>query len=213
MPLQYKRTLYYVPIVAGHVKLDALVDTGAFSSAISLQEFGKLQEQKNVKVVFDVKKITNESVRVANGTVVSIKFRANIQLKFAGQTFVEEFMILEKMNSVILGAPFFEKNNITIDLVNKRLNCPDFTLQLNQVQTATGTVGKVYRKNFFLAVSSGKLTVEPKQQIVLKCSVDHPKNDDEVLCGIIEWYSIERICVLRVPLIKRISRNSFLFEY
>jgi hypothetical protein len=170
----------------GSVKVQALVDTGAFSSAISLFEFNKIRSQKPDNPVTKLEKVLNEVVRVANGTPARIMFRAIIKMQFAGQTLNEKFVVIDKLNSAILGIPFFRNNGILIDLAKKRLKCPDFTLQINQIVHKDGSPKKVYPKNMFPVATISKHVIEPNEQVVIFCKIDANKEKDTNLSGIIE---------------------------
>ena len=52
-------------------------------------------------------------------------------------------MVFEKLSGILLSAfPFFDKNEITIDADNRYLHFPDFTFQLNLMQTAGSKTSK-----------------------------------------------------------------------
>ena len=48
----------------------------------------------------------------------------------------EDFMVFEKLSGVLLGFPFFDKYETTIQANNIFLHFPDFTIQLKLMQTA-----------------------------------------------------------------------------
>jgi hypothetical protein len=185
VPLSFK-TLFYVPIIMGTVKIEALVDSGAFSSAISLSEFNRIRAQKTENPVTRVEKVKNEVVRVANGTPARIMFRADIKIQFACRSINEKFVVIDKLNSAILGIPFFKNNNILIDLAKKRLQCPDFTLQINQIVQKDGTQKKVFPKNTFPVATVSKQVIEPNEQVVIFCKIDASKEKGINLSGVIE---------------------------
>ena len=111
----YSKNLFYIDVTVGLVHQRALVDTGACNSAMSKSHLAKiLSGDKN-----SIKKreeIPNDFVRVANGHHVKIHEYVNIELDVCGSKIVETFMIFSALHSVILGAPFFKNNQITIDL-------------------------------------------------------------------------------------------------
>ena len=178
-----------------------MVDTGAYLSALPMAVLRELQRlAKDVNPVIKTYTLPRDKVKVANGTVSEILCRAEIRFSFAGRTFVEEFMVMQALDSIILGIPFFEKNKVVIDLANKRIQIPDvdMTIQLNQIQRKDGTKAKVYKKNVYPVLAHAKTVIQPNEQTILYCSIDINEGDKE-LCGVIEpWVSFERrtdLCV------------------
>ena len=45
--------------------------------------------------------------------------------------FEEQFMVFETLSAILLGFPFFDRNEIIIDAHNRLLQTPEFTFQLN----------------------------------------------------------------------------------
>ena len=84
-------------------------------------------------------------VKVANGETV--RTLGAVELTFRlGCNFIKTFLLLPKMNQPILGLPFYEKYNMTIDVKNRKLHAPDFTFQLNEITSIDGSPRKIYSK-------------------------------------------------------------------
>ena len=75
------------------------------------------------------------------------------------------------MNSVILGNPFFEKRNITIDPKNNLLQLADLTVQLNQILPQKGK--KRYTKKLpkIRLILTKKVQIAPQSQVLLECGL------------------------------------------
>ena len=121
---------------------------------------------------------------MANGSYAKTLGLVNISFTLANQPFTEKFLILPKMNKPILGLPFFERNDILIDLKSRKLLLPDITLQINSVAKANGSKKTIHHKNKFALKSAQKITVQPHSQEVLKCAID--KKFSEEIIGIVE---------------------------
>ena len=169
----------------GRLRTKALIDTGAFSSAISLEDFEKLKNMRN-SPASQIVTLRNESVKVANGTPARMLYRAKIKFCFAGKDFYETFVVIENLNSPILGIPFFENNGIIIDLAKKRLQCPDITVQLNELQKKDGTTLKLTEKKVFSVITASKIDIEPNQQSIILCKLDKDDEGESNLVGVIE---------------------------
>ena len=57
----------------------------------------------------------NVVVKVADGKVVPTSGFVTIRFKLAGEEYAQEFLVVERMNSAILGWPFFAEHDFTID--------------------------------------------------------------------------------------------------
>ena len=121
---------------------------------------------------------------MANGSYAKTLGLVNISFTLANQPFTEKFLILPKMNKPILGLPFFERNDILIDLKSRKLLLPDITLKINSVAKANGSKKTSHHKNKFALKSAQKITVQPHSQEVLKCAID--KKFSEEIIGIVE---------------------------
>ena len=51
-------------------------------------------------------------------------------------------MVLETLSAILLGFPFFDKNEIIIDAHNRLLQTPEFTFQLNLMHIEQQTTNK-----------------------------------------------------------------------
>ena len=81
-------------------------------------------ENKQIKVEFENPDYT--VVELASGAPVKVNQQAKIEFSLADHHFNDSFLILPKMNNIILGNSFFRKHSIDISPSNTkaRLNCP-----------------------------------------------------------------------------------------
>ena len=183
-----KEILFYVRVSCGLTKTKALVDTGAFNSALPLKEYQEIITRDR-SVLVTSRKCEREYIRVANNTRARILQRATLRFSFMGKVFVEEFMVIDNLNHMILGLPFFANNDITINCATKRLHFEDMTAQLNEILKPNGKTAKTYKRNAYSVKTTGKIVIRPNEQTVITCRLDTGKNplpEEGPLCGIVD---------------------------
>ena len=160
-----------------------MVDTGAFSSAIApcVVENIKSNFPQSVNIC---KNSPSSVVKVANGETVRTLGAVELTFRLGCRNFTEKFLLLPKMNRPILGLPFYEKYNMSIDVKNRKLHAPDFTFQLNEITSIDGSPRKIYSKHKFTLKTTQKIQIHPNSQEVLQ---RYPSNDlPDGIVGIID---------------------------
>ena len=105
---------------------------------------------------------------------VAIEKQAKIRFQIEQHTFQDSFLIMPTMNSIILGNPFFNKHNITIDPKNNLLHLPELTVQFNQIlpeQAEKPRFAKTLPKLSLLLTK--KVHIPPQSQALLECQLDN----------------------------------------
>ena len=174
--------LFYLPLHFHRYCFKILIDTGAFSSALSKTILQKITQNKPACVT----KLPNnfpERVYVADGKKVRVLGKVLIELKVGLNTYSEEFLVLDQMSTAILGNPFFIKNQIVIDLSKKLLYFPDVTLSLNSIGNQENS-----RQQVLITVS--KTTLKPNYQDIVEVSILKPDIGFNNAIGIIEPSSL-----------------------
>ncbi len=120
----------YVPFNVANSSFDALVDTGACLSAIAVSLFNTINEGSPENIIICAEK-PNFQVQAANGDNCNVFFKTVISFELGGQTFNEECLVLDKMNTPLLGLPFFIYNKIDLLTSKGMLQMPNMTYQLN----------------------------------------------------------------------------------
>ena len=153
--------LYYIQLSFPKFHIDALVDTGAFSSALPLKSFKVIQKEAPEYISTSCKSFP-KFVKLANGENVSVLYNIETKFYIAGTCFTERFLVLKEMNSPLLGMPFFKKSDIILHPHKGLLYLPDITLSLNNVSSS-----KPIQRNIVLSTIS-KITVLPNQQAAIE---------------------------------------------
>ena len=105
---------------------------------MSLINFEKIKSQCPHLVKSQHQSIT-KTVKMADGTSVSIVLRCSLIISIGGQTFQENFLDLPQLNSTLLGMPFFNNQEIVFHPSKGLLHLPDYTFTIPQKNTKTIT--------------------------------------------------------------------------
>ena len=120
-----------------------MLDTGAFSSAMSLHNFEKIKVQCPHLVESQSESITKK-VKMADGTSAYIALKCCLIISIGGQTFQENFLVLPQLNSTLLGMPFFKNHGIVFHPIKGLLYLPDYTFTIPQKNSKTITKKNMY---------------------------------------------------------------------
>ena len=69
-------------------------------------------------------------------------------------------MVFGKLSGILLEFPFFDKHEIRIDAHNRFLHFPDFTFQLNLMQTAGSKISKPFN-------NKRKIYLKPTTRVII----------------------------------------------
>ena len=87
MPLTFK-TLFYIDISFNNFTIRALIDTGAFQSALPLHVLRSIQdlekETPDKKAILDIKDAPKAYVKVATGAISKIIYHVTLKMTFFG---------------------------------------------------------------------------------------------------------------------------------
>ena len=174
--------LFYLPLHFHKFCFKILIDTGAFSSALSKTILQKIKLNKPACVT-QLSNSFPEKVYVADGKKVRVMGKVIIELNVGLNTYSEEFLILDQMSTAILGNPFFIKNRIVIDPSKKLLYFPDVTLSLN-------SIGHQVNPRQQVVITVSKITLKPNHQDIVEVSFFKPDIAFKNAIGIIEPSSL-----------------------
>ena len=163
--------------------MKAIADTGAFSSAMSQKHFDKIYNHLTQK---PIKKAPPEiTVSTAFMHQSQILFTTNLTFKIGHLELTEDFMVFEKLSGILLGFPFFD-NEITIDAHNRYLHFPEFTFQLNLMQTAGSKTSKRFnnKRKIYLKTTT-RVIINPGEQKLIELTPCQPLEADHQI-GIVE---------------------------
>ena len=127
--LKYKRRMLYFPMDFGELTLDGLVDTGALSSAIPEADLRKIRLLAPQSIIKEGS-APNFQIMVANGQLETPKSTVELKFEVGDIDFHEIFIVMEKLTSPLIGLSFLQRNNTILDMRQRVLNFPFFSMQL-----------------------------------------------------------------------------------
>ena len=128
--LKRKKEMLYVPLdFENGLTKDALVDSGAYVSAIAQKELDRIQQQ----APSDILKIDdppNFQIQVANGQLVKPTATATFKFDIGDHIFAEHFVVMKNLTGPIIGLLFMKHNSVVIDTTHGLIHFPHLTVQV-----------------------------------------------------------------------------------
>ena len=162
-----------VPILIGNNRYSALIDTGAFTSALPLEIFQKIRGQAPESILEEKPKPPFR-IGLASNEEVEVLFRAKISFTITPASFSETFLILPNMKNILLGYSFLYDNDVKIDVKKSILSLPDFTFQLSYLQNKDGEIERQHIKGKFLLYALRDQTIAPLLQDMIEVDSEIP---------------------------------------
>ena len=131
--------MLYVPLdLENNLTVDALVNSGAFVTAIAQNDLDTIKEEapNNFLKVDDP---PNFQIQVANGQLE--KPLATVTLKFdiGDITYAANFVVMKKLTGPIIGSRLMRNNIVVIDTTHGLIHFPNLTMQLKTDSSQTTT--------------------------------------------------------------------------
>ena len=122
--LKRKQEMLYVPLdFENHLTVDALVDSGAFVSAIAQDDMETIQQKapnNNLKID-DPPKF---QIQIANGQLEKPLSTATLKIEIGDNSFAEHFVVTKKLTGRIIGLHFMRNNSVVIDTTHGPIHFP-----------------------------------------------------------------------------------------
>ena len=173
--------LFYIQIVIGNLKFDALVDTGSFTNALPMRIFNQIADS----ILFKNSTPTTE-IYTATGQHERCLFSTEIQFRVGLAEFKSQFLVIQRLNTPILGAPFLSENNLMADMKQKLLLTPDLTFTINEKQQIDGKKSVRHEEQNFNIYTKTKTTLGPCKQDLVICLCASKTFELANIIGIIE---------------------------
>ena len=129
LPLKNKQKMLYFPMDFRELNIDRLIDTGALSSAIPEADFRKLR-------LLAPHTILNEGpppefqIMVAKGQSEAPIATVELQIGVNDITFRKKYKVMTNLTSPLIGLLFLQRNSTILDMRQRNLNFPFFSMQL-----------------------------------------------------------------------------------
>ena len=130
--------MLYVPVdFENGLTKDALVESGAYVSAIAQTELDRIKQQARANI-FKINNPTKFQTQVANGQLEKPISTATLEFEVADNIFAKHFVVMKNSTGPIIGLHFMRQNSVVIDTTHglihfKHLTVPAKTLLLKQV--------------------------------------------------------------------------------
>ena len=131
--LKQKKKMLYVPIDFSHgVTIDALVDSGAYVSAIPEDELERIKtySRSNILKMGDPPAF---QIQVANGQLEKPTAIATMWFEIGDFEFAEHFVVMRNLTGPIIGLHFMRHNSVVLDITHGILHFPHLSMQVKSV--------------------------------------------------------------------------------
>ena len=123
--------MLYVPLdFENNQTVDALVDSGAFVSAIAQNDFDTKKKEKAPKNFLEVDDPPNCQIQVANGQLEKPLATATLKFENGDNIFAEHFVVMKKLTGPTIGLHFMRNNSVVIDTTHGLIHFPHLTMQV-----------------------------------------------------------------------------------
>ena len=165
--LKRKQERLYVPLdFENNLTVDALVDLGAFVSAIAQNDLDTVKEKAS-NIILKIDDSPNFQIKVANGQLEKPMATATPKFEIGHNTFAEHFVVMKKLTGPIIGLRFMRNNSVVIDATHGLTHFPHLTMQFKTASKETTTKPQS-------VITDDALTVPPTATKTITVFVDHP---------------------------------------
>ena len=158
--------MLYVPLVFENgLIVDALVDSGAYVSAIAHKEMDRIQQQapSNILKIDDP---PNFQIQVANGQLEKPTATATLKFDIGDHVFAEHFVVMKNLAGPIIGLHFMKHNSVVIDTTHGLIHFPHLTMQVKNASSQTSAKPQ-------LVLIHDSITKPQMTTKTISASVDH----------------------------------------
>ena len=137
--LKRKQEMLYVPLdFENNLRVDALVDSGAFVSAIA-QDNLKTIKQKAPNNILKIDDPPNFQIQLANGQLEKPLSTATLNFEIGDTSFAEHFVVMKNLTGPIIGLHFIRNNSVVIETTHGLIHFPHLTMQVKTASSETTT--------------------------------------------------------------------------
>ena len=135
--LKGKKEMLYVPLdFENGLTIDALVDSGAYVSAIAQTELDRIKQQ-SLSNILKIDDPPNFQIQVANGQLEKPTATATLKFDIGDHLFAEHFVVMRNLTGPIIGLHFMRQNSVVIDTTHGLIHFPHLTMQVKSALSQT----------------------------------------------------------------------------
>ena len=165
--LKRKQEMLYVPLdFENNLTVDALVDSGAFVSAIAQDDLDTIK-QKAPNNVLKIDDPPNFQIQVANRHLEKPLSPATLNFEIGDNFFAEHFVVTKKLTGPIIALHFIRNNSVVIDTTHGLINFPHLTMQVKTASSETTTKPQT-------VITDEALTIPSTTTKTITAFIDHP---------------------------------------
>ena len=128
--LKRKKEMLYVPLdFANGLTIDALVDSGAYVSAIAQKELDRIKQQSPSNIL-KIDDPPNFEIKVAIVQLEKPTATATLKFDIGDHIFAEQFVVVNNLTGPIIGLHFMRHNSVVIDTTHGLIHFPHLTMQV-----------------------------------------------------------------------------------
>ena len=165
--LKRKQEMHYVPLdFENNHTVDALVDSGAFVSAIAQDDLETIK-QKAPNNILKIDDPPNFQIQVANGPLEKPISTATLKFEIGDNGFAEHFVVMKKLTGPIIGLHFMRNNSVVIDATHGLIHFPHLTMQVKTASSESTTKPQP-------VIMDEDLTIPPATTKTITAFINHP---------------------------------------
>ena len=135
--LKRKKEMLYVPLdFENGLTIDALVDSGAYVSAIPQKELDRIKQQSPSNILRSDDP-PNFQIQVANGQLEKPTATTTLKVDIGDHIFVEHFVVMKNLTGPITDLHFMRQNSVVIGTTHGLIHFPHLTIQVKSALSQT----------------------------------------------------------------------------
>ena len=146
--------------------IDALVDSGAYVSAIAQTELDRIKQQAPANI-FNINDPPNFQIQVANGQLEQPILTTTLKFDIGDNTFAEHLVVMKGLIGPIKGLHFMRHNSVVIDTTHGLIKFPLLRMQAKNAASETSAKPQP-------VLIADNTTVPPMKTKPITAFVDHP---------------------------------------
>ena len=141
--LKRKKEMLYVPLdFENGLTIDALVDSGAYVSAIAQKELDRIKQEAPSNIL-KIEDPPNFQLQVSNGQLEKAKATATLEFDIGDHIFAKHFVVRVNLTGPNIGLHFMRHNSVAIDTTHGHIHFPHFTMQVKSASRQTSAKPQV----------------------------------------------------------------------
>ena len=165
--LKRKQEMLHVPLdFENNLTVDALVDSGAFVSAVARDDWETIK-RKAPNNTLKIDDPPNFQIQVANGQLEKPLSTATLKFEIGDNSFAEHFVVMKKLTGPIIGLHFMRNNSVVIDTTHGLIHFPHLTMQVKTASSEKTTKPQP-------VITDEALTIPPTTTKTITAFIDQP---------------------------------------